>query len=107
MRVIDVRDDTEFETEGHIPGASHLYVGYIEKELDRLHPSVDADSALVVTCAVGHRASLAASMLLRRGARDVRNLLGGMDAWTRLERRMDYGSSEQSVTTPDVEGPRQ
>jgi hydroxyacylglutathione hydrolase len=107
LRVLDVRDDREFETEGHIPGASHLYVGYVEQELDRLNPSFDPDAALVVTCGVGHRASLAASMLLRRGARDVRNLLGGMEAWKRLERGMDFGGSEQSVTTPDVEGPRQ
>jgi hydroxyacylglutathione hydrolase len=106
LRVLDVRDDREFETEGHIPGASHLYVGYVEQELDRLRPSFDPDAALVVTCAVGHRASLAASMLLRRGARDVRNLLGGMEAWKRLERRIDVGASEHSVTTPDVEGPR-
>jgi hydroxyacylglutathione hydrolase len=106
LRVLDVRDDSEFETEGHIPGASHLYVGYIEKELDRLHPSFDADAAVVVTCGVGHRASLAASMLLRRGARDVRNLLGGMDAWKQLDRRTEDGASGHSVTTPEVEGPR-
>lgn len=107
LRVIDVRDDREFETEGHIPGASHLYVGYLERELDRLQPSFDPAAPVIVTCAVGHRASLAASMLLRSGARDVRNLLGGMDAWKKLERRVDVGASEQSVTTPDVEGPRQ
>lgn len=106
MRVLDVRDDREFETEGHIPGASHLYVGYVERELDRLLPSFDPDAPLVVTCGVGQRASLAASMLLRLGARDVRNLLGGMKAWKRLERHMDVGASEFSVTTPDVEGPR-
>lgn len=106
LRVIDVRDDGEFETEGHIPGASHLYVGYVERELERLQPSFDPEATVVVTCGVGHRASLAASMLLRRGARDVRNLLGGMEAWNKLERRVDVGASEQSVTTPEVEGPR-
>jgi hydroxyacylglutathione hydrolase len=106
LRVLDVRDDSEFETEGHIPGASHLYVGYVEKELGRLHPSFDPDVAVAVTCGVGHRASLAASMLLRSGARDVRNLLGGMDAWKRLDLHMDFGTSDQSVKTPDVEGPR-
>ena len=106
LRVIDVRDDGEFETEGHIPGASHLYVGYVERELDRLQPPLDPEAPVVVTCAVGHRASLAASMLLRRGARDVRNLLGGMQAWKRLERRQEVGPSAHSVTTPDVEGQR-
>ncbi|MDD2713723.1 MAG: rhodanese-like domain-containing protein [Simplicispira sp.] len=107
LRVLDVRDDQEFETEGHIPGVSHLYVGYVEKELDRLQPPFDPEAALVVTCGVGHRASLAASMLLRRGARDVRNLLGGMDAWQHRERPLEWGASKHSVTTPDVEGPRQ
>ncbi len=107
LRVLDVRDDQEFETEGHVPGASHLFVGYVERELDRLRPSFDPDAALVVTCGVGHRASLAASMLLRSGARDVRNMLGGMEAWKRLDRRTDVGASEHSVTTPDVEGVRQ
>jgi hydroxyacylglutathione hydrolase len=106
LRVLDVRDDREFETEGHIPGASHLYVGYVEKEFERLRPSFDPDVPLVVTCGVGHRASLAASMLLRRGATEVRNLLGGMEAWKRLDLPMDFGASEHSVTTPDVEGPR-
>lgn len=107
LEVIDVRDDSEFENEGHIPGASHLYVGYIERELGRLRPEFNKDQVYVVTCGVGHRASLAASMLLRRGARDVRNLLGGMDAWQRLERRREFGASDLSVTTPEVEGPRQ
>ncbi|MES2787012.1 MAG: rhodanese-like domain-containing protein [Pseudomonadota bacterium] len=107
LLVLDVRDDNEFETEGHIPGASHLYVGYVERELDRLRPSFAPDAPVVVTCGVGHRASLAASMLLRHGARDVRNLLGGMDAWKKLKRPREVGASEQSVTTPEVEGKRQ
>ncbi|MEO6322020.1 MAG: rhodanese-like domain-containing protein [Polaromonas sp.] len=107
LELIDVRDDSEFEDEGHIPGASHLYVGYVERELGRLRPEFNKNHVYVVTCGVGHRASLAASMLLRRGARDVRNLLGGMDAWKRLERRREFGASDLSVTTPEVEGPRQ
>jgi len=41
------------------------------------------------------------------GSADMRNLLGGMDAWKRLERPMETGPSEHSVTTPDVEGLRQ
>ena len=106
LQLIDVRDDNEFENEGHIPGASHLYVGYVERELGRLKPDFDSGQAYVVTCGVGHRASLAASMLLRRGARDVRNLLGGMDAWEQLERRREFGASDLSVTTPEVEGLR-
>lgn len=106
LQMIDVRDDNEFEKEGHVPGASHLYVGYLERELQRLQPGFDKQQPCVVTCSVGHRASLAASMLLRSGAADVRNLLGGMDAWQRLERRLEFGPSAASVTTPEVQGVR-
>ncbi|MCB1979649.1 MAG: hypothetical protein KDF25_09885 [Burkholderiaceae bacterium] len=106
VRLIDVRDDSEFEHEGHVPGASHLYVGYLERELGRLRPGFDKQQPCVLACSVGHRASLAASMLLRSGARDVRNMLGGMDAWQRLERRRSFGPSDLSVTTPEVEGER-
>ena len=106
LRVIDVRDDNEFEKEGHVPGASHLYVGYLEHELGRLRPEFDKKQTCVVACSVGHRASLAASILLRSGAVDVRNMLGGMDAWQRLGRRLELGPSGASVTTPDVEGVR-
>jgi hydroxyacylglutathione hydrolase len=34
--VLDVRDDVEFEDEGHIPGAIHLYVGYLDGHLERI-----------------------------------------------------------------------
>lgn len=106
LQLIDVRDDSEFENDGHVPGASHLDVGYLERQLQLLRPGFDKNHTYVVACSVGHRASLAASMLLRHGARDVRNMLGGMDAWERHERRREFGSSNLSVTTPDVEGSR-
>lgn len=106
LQLIDVRDDSEFEEEGHVPGASHLYVGYLERELERLLPGFNKNQTCAVACSVGHRASLAASMLLRHGARDVRNMLGGMDAWERLGRQREFGPSDFSVTTPEVEGLR-
>ena len=106
FQLIDVRDDNEFESKGHVPGASHLYVGYLEHELGRLRPEFNAKHTHVVACSVGHRASLAASILLRLGARDVRNMLGGMDAWEKLELAREFGPSDYSVTTTDVEGPR-
>lgn len=103
--LLDVRDDAEFE-EDHVGEARHLYVGYVEDHIDRLAPDVDKDTDIVVTCKVGHRASLAASMLRRAGYRRVTNLLGGMTAWEKLDLPMTSGPSERSVTTPDVEGPR-
>ena len=80
--MLDVREDDEFAG-GHIPGATHMYVGYLEERLKEL--SLDKDRPVVVTCGVGHRAGLGVSILLRAGFTDVRNLLGGMKAWHGLE----------------------
>jgi hydroxyacylglutathione hydrolase len=105
VRVLDVRDDTEFERGGHIPHASHLYVGYLEKHLRRITPPLDASARIAVTCSVGHRASLAASILRREGFEHVDNLLGGMTAWKKLELPIERGK-EHTVTTPEIEGER-
>lgn len=104
-RVLDVRDDAEFENEGHIPGASHLYVGYLEKHLSELEPPLDKTRPVAVVCSVGHRASLAASILRRAGFERVDNLLGGMTAWEKLELPKERGA-ENTVTTTQIEGVR-
>lgn len=78
ISVLDVREAHEFES-GHIPEARNIYVGEVERELDSL--PLDRRRPIAVTCGVGHRGSLAASMLARAGFMEVRNLLGGMRAW--------------------------
>jgi hydroxyacylglutathione hydrolase len=105
VRVLDVREDGEFEDEGHIPRASHLYVGYVEEHLRKLEPSLDRSEHIAVTCSVGHRASLAVSILRRRGFEHVDNLLGGMTAWSELGLPREKGA-DGTVSTPDVEGAR-
>ena len=103
--VLDVRDDSEFEEEGHIAGARHLYVGYLEDHLERIKTDLMKRPNLVVTCSVGHRAGVATSLLERRGIHDAINLLGGMTAWEKLKLPKETGR-EHSITTPDVEGVR-
>jgi hydroxyacylglutathione hydrolase len=105
VRVLDVREDSEFEEEGHIGSASHLYVGYLEKHHMQISPPLDKSERVVVTCSVGHRASLAVSMLRRTGFENVDNLLGGMTAWEKLELPIQRGK-ERTVTTMEVEGER-
>jgi hydroxyacylglutathione hydrolase len=103
--VLDVRDDFEFEKEGHIPGATHLYVGYLDEHLAKIKARLGERSTIAVTCAVGHRAGLAVSILRRHGFEAVENLLGGMTAWKKLELPMQKGDAG-SVTTIDIEGAR-
>lgn len=105
VRVLDVREDGEFEEEGHIPRASHLYVGYLEKHLQKIAPPIDRAQRVAVSCSVGHRASLAVSILRREGFEHVDNLLGGMTAWGKLELPIERGP-ERTVTTPEIEGER-
>jgi hydroxyacylglutathione hydrolase len=82
IQVLDVREADEFD-EGHIEGAAHAFVGELPERLAEL--GLDPEHPVVVTCSVGHRAGLGVSVLLRAGFRDVRNLLGGMTAWRRLD----------------------
>jgi hydroxyacylglutathione hydrolase len=105
MRVLDVREDTEFEDEGHIASASHMFVGYLDKHLERMTPQLNKQEPIAVTCSVGHRAGLATSILLRHGFERVSNLLGGMTAWNKLQLRT-VRDAERSVTTPEIEGKR-
>lgn len=105
VRVLDVREDSEFEEEGHIPHASHLYVGYLEEHLRRIEPRLVESERVAVTCSVGHRASLAVSILRRHGFAQVDNLLGGMTAWGKLGLPTERGR-ENTVSTPEIEGER-
>lgn len=103
--MLDVREDSEFEEEGHVPGGSHLYVGYLEDHLDDVKPALDRSEPVAVTCSVGHRAGLAASILQRHGFERVENLLGGMTAWTELD-LPTVKDAQNTVTTPEIEGDR-
>ncbi|KAF5410534.1 MAG: MBL fold metallo-hydrolase [Euryarchaeota archaeon] len=76
--VLDVRDEDEWR-DGHIEGAMHIYVGQLESRLSE----VPRDRPITVVCNVGHRASLAASILMRAGYTNVCcDVLGSMKAWS-------------------------
>lgn len=74
--VLDIRDEIEWQ-EGHVAGAQHIYVGELEHRVDEL----PFDRPIATFCTVGHRAGIAASILLRAGFPHIFNVLGSMDAW--------------------------
>lgn len=74
--LLDVRALDEIEA-GIIPGARHIYVGELPTKLDHL----SKDDAITVMCGSGARATVAASVLLRHGFRNVDVFLGSMQAW--------------------------
>ena len=75
-KVIDVRGRSEWN-HGHLPKASHIFLGNLMERSDTLG---DCDD-IVVHCESGTRSSIAASLLMSRGFRNVSNLAGGFDAW--------------------------
>jgi hydroxyacylglutathione hydrolase len=77
VTVLDVRSANEW-TEGHLPGATHIPLGYLAHRL----AEIPRDRPVVVQCQSGGRSSIAASILERAGFHDVSNLTGGLGAWT-------------------------
>jgi len=76
IQVLDVRRPMEWEA-GHIDGA-------VLKPLHKLNTALgdlDRNRPVAVQCKSGYRSSIAASLLLRAGVRNVMNVVGGFDAW--------------------------
>jgi hydroxyacylglutathione hydrolase len=74
---LDVRNPDEWEA-GHVPGAHHLCLCDLAQNGK---VPLDPGRPLAVYCGSGYRASIAASLLIRRGFRDVRNVPGSWGAW--------------------------
>jgi len=109
--VLDVRQRAEF-VDGHLPGARHVELGALSHGgadglgaglgagVPGLGAGVDAgadglgagpvgasDAPVVVMCGHGERAAGAASLLERRGYRDLAILVGGPEDWERATGR--------------------
>ncbi len=74
--IVDVRTEAEF-AESHIPEALHLPLVSLKDHLANL----PEDKLLIFQCGHGCRGSLAASLALRAGLKNVANLAGGILAW--------------------------
>jgi len=74
--VIDVRNDAEW-SEGHIPSAIHIPLGHLAERIDE----IPKDKPVVMQCQGGGRSSIASSLMLKLGRKDVANLAGGYKAW--------------------------
>lgn len=85
LRVLDVRDPDEWEA-GHLEGARFMPYTSLVPRPGSPAPAgalgLGTADPLAVLCGSGSRSSTATSLLLRSGYRDVRNVAGGMGAWT-------------------------
>lgn len=75
--LIDVREPWEFAL-AHIDGAELMPLGQIQEWSAKL----DKAAAYVVVCHHGSRSGMACHYLQTLGFKDVRNLDGGINAWS-------------------------
>lgn len=76
VQILDVRGAGEFNL-GHIKGAKHIFVGYIQDRINELDPN----KKVALHCQAGDRSAIAHSLLQKAGFQVVENYMGGMADW--------------------------
>jgi len=76
--LVDVRQDWETKL-CRLPNALHIPIEEFELRVEELNP----DDEIVVYCHQGVRSAAVANYLRGLGFRDVKNLEGGLDLWSR------------------------
>ena len=77
--ILDVRESWEFEM-GKIEGSTLIPLGELTVSLDQL----DTEAEIICLCHHGMRSADATGYLLQNGFPNVKNLEGGIDAWSAL-----------------------
>ena len=81
LNLIDTREESEF-AKGHLPGATHLSKGIIERDIEKTFPNRDAE--LILYCGGGFRSALAADNLQKMGYQNVISMDGGWRGWNEV-----------------------
>ncbi|MGF7023747.1 MBL fold metallo-hydrolase [Sphingobacterium sp. UBA7253] len=76
IQILDVRNAAEF-SEGHLPHATHIFVGTIADNLNQ----IDRSKQLYLHCQSGDRATIAASILAKNGIKDVKIYSPSINEW--------------------------
>ena len=76
--LVDVREESEYAKD-HLPGATHLGKGIIERDIEERVP--DAKTPIVLYCGGGYRSALAADNLQKMGYTNVLSMDGGIRGW--------------------------
>jgi rhodanese-related sulfurtransferase len=76
--IIDVRETWEVE-ESRIPGSQNIPLGTLPEKLDDLEELKNEE--VIVHCKSGGRSASAKAFLTQQGFTNVRNLVGGMNAY--------------------------
>jgi rhodanese-related sulfurtransferase len=75
--LLDVRDQWEFDT-AKLKGSTLIPLTTLPQSLDKLN----RDAEIIAICHHGMRSADATNFLLQQGFSNVKNLVGGIDAWS-------------------------
>lgn len=75
--LLDVREQWEFDL-AKVNGSTLIPLGTLPQSLSKLN----RDSEIVAICHHGMRSADATNFLLQQGFQNVKNLVGGIDAWS-------------------------
>jgi rhodanese-related sulfurtransferase len=78
--LLDVRNQSEWDQNGHIDGAVLVPVTELASNLDKL--PADMNQPILVYCAAGTRGFYGMLYLKMLGYANVKNIAGGFGAWT-------------------------
>jgi rhodanese-related sulfurtransferase len=76
--LVDVREESEWAKD-HLPGATHLGKGIIERDVEQRIPDTAAE--IILYCGGGFRSALAADNLQKMGYSNVWSMDGGIRDW--------------------------
>jgi hydroxyacylglutathione hydrolase len=76
VQVVDLRGVAEFNA-GHIKDAENVFVGTLPNNLDK----ISKDKKVMIHCQGGDRASIAYSILVKNGFKNIVNYSAGMNEW--------------------------
>src|SRR5690348_12032823 len=91
FHLIDVREESEWAKD-HLPGATHLGKGIIERDIEQRLPDTSAE--LVLYCGGGFRSALAADNLQKMGYTNVFSMDGGIRGWREKGYPLTSGGDE-------------
>ena len=79
LNLVDVREESEW-AKGHLPGATHMGKGVIERDIEKAIP--DKNAEIILYCGGGFRSALSADNLQKMGYKKVVSMDGGWRDWT-------------------------
>ncbi|MBO8170837.1 MAG: rhodanese-like domain-containing protein [Bacillaceae bacterium] len=77
VQLIDVREPDEYAS-GHIPGAKLISLSEIAARASEIDPNQET----IMICRSGNRSGMACEFLSQQGFKNLKNMVGGMMAWT-------------------------